>query len=74
MRVGGIRHHYLEVGPYGVPLQVFERLVVQVVVCNKHEFNKLTKLESKLTVNRPSGWQPRPADLPTQDSYEAKYQ
>ena len=40
MRVGGICHHYLKVGPIRVPLQVLKGLIIQVVVCNKHEFIK----------------------------------
>ena len=54
MRVGGICHHYLKVGPIRVPFQVLKGLIIQVVVCNKHEFSKLSKHESKLTVDRPS--------------------
>ena len=41
MRVGGICHHYLKVGPIRVPFQVLKGLIIQVVVCNIHEFNKL---------------------------------
>ena len=41
VRVGGICHHYLEVGPIRVPFQVLKGLIIQVVVCNKHEFSKL---------------------------------
>ena len=41
VRVGGICHHYLEVGPIRVPFQVLKGLIIQVVVCNIHEFNKL---------------------------------